>query len=53
MPWFLDAADRVFIYDNSGERPRLVGWKEAGEVVLDPAAPAALVAALRDVGGSA
>ena len=53
MPWFLDAADRAFIYDNSGERPRLVGWKEAGEVVLDPAAPAALLAALRDVGGSA
>lgn len=47
MPWFLAAADRAFLYDNSGEQPRLVGQKQGGEIALDPTAPAVLIEALR------
>ncbi len=46
MPWFLAAADRAFLYDNSGEQPRLVGQKENGEVAVDPKAPVVLRGAL-------
>lgn len=50
MPWFLTAADRAFLYDNSGAKPRRVGEKEGGEVTLDPSAPAVLIDALRRLG---
>jgi predicted ABC-type ATPase len=53
LPWFLEAADRAFLYDNSGEQPRLVGLKEDGEIALDPSAPAALMEALRPLSESA
>lgn len=47
MPWFLEAADRAYLFDNSGEQPRLVGQKLDGQVLLDPTAPMALADALR------
>ena len=46
FPWFLEQADLALIYDNSGMEPRLVGQKRDGVVVLDPAAPAAIQAAV-------
>lgn len=46
MPWFFGAADRAFLYDNSGASPRLVGSKRAGATELRPDAPAALRDAL-------
>jgi predicted ABC-type ATPase len=51
MPWFLAAADRAFLYDNSGEQPRLVGEKQDGEIALDPEIPLVLKEALRRVAG--
>lgn len=46
IPWFLDHADRASLYDNTGAQPRLVGEKADGSLIIDPAAPADLVAAL-------
>lgn len=40
LPWFLEAADRAFLFDNSGAEPRMVALKDAeGNIVLDPEAP--------------
>jgi predicted ABC-type ATPase len=49
MPWFLEQADRAWLYDNSAEKPRLVGRKEDGAIVLDPRAPAHLKQAVLSV----
>ena len=38
LPWFLDAADRAWIYDNSGASPKLVADKASGVVSLDEGA---------------
>jgi predicted ABC-type ATPase len=46
MPWFLEQADRAYIFDNSGASPRQIGLKESGKVIIDPSAPAALRAAI-------
>jgi predicted ABC-type ATPase len=38
LPWFLDAADQAWIYDNSdeeAEEPRLIGQKDKGVIELD------------------
>ena len=34
MPWFLDRADRAWLYDNSGAKPKLIGEKLSGIVTL-------------------
>lgn len=40
MPWFLEQADRGWIYDNSSAQPKLVGTKQDGIVTLyDDALP--------------
>ena len=50
LPWFLTAADRAYVFDNSGAEPRLVAVKgEDGDLALDPDAPAALRRALRSL----
>jgi predicted ABC-type ATPase len=52
LPWFLDQADRAWIYDNSGAGPRLVASKSDGTITLDPSAIPLLkdaVFKLRDV----
>jgi predicted ABC-type ATPase len=48
LPWFIDAADRAYLFDNSGSEPRLVAEKESldGNLALDPLAPATLRRAL-------
>lgn len=51
LPWFLEEADRAYIFDNSGAEPRLVAEKlPDGAVALDPDAPATLKRALAAAG---
>lgn len=51
LPWFLEEADRAYIFDNSGAEPRLVAEKQPdGAVALDPDAPATLKRALAAAG---
>jgi predicted ABC-type ATPase len=38
LPWFLEHADRAWIFDNSGRRPRLIATKANGMIVVDSAA---------------
>lgn len=38
FPWFLEAADTAWIYDNSAAEIRLIGRKEGGVLTLDEAA---------------
>lgn len=42
LPWFLDQADRAWLFDNSGAAPRQIGLKEDGNIIIDPSAPAAV-----------
>jgi predicted ABC-type ATPase len=49
LPWFLEQADRAWIFDNSGATPRLIGDKRDGEIVLDPAALSEIVAAVQAI----
>lgn len=51
LPWFLEEADRAYIFDNSGAEPRLVAEKlPDGAVALDPDAPATLKRTLAAAG---
>ncbi len=34
LPWFLAQADDAWLFDNSGEKPRLVGTKSKGKIKL-------------------
>jgi predicted ABC-type ATPase len=36
LPWFLEQADRAWLFDNSGAKPRLIGAKEATTLTLEP-----------------
>jgi len=44
LPWFLQQADRAYIFDNSGSEPRQIGEKKDGVVALDPTALQPIVA---------
>jgi predicted ABC-type ATPase len=44
FPWFLEAADRAWIYDNSGAEPKQIGEKLNGVIALDDDA----IPAIRD-----
>ena len=46
MPWFLEQADRAWIYDNSGASPKLIAEKSAGVITLDEDALPAIVEAV-------
>lgn len=46
MQWFLDMADRAWIYDNSGAKPRQIGEKAEGTITLATDAVKHLVEAL-------
>jgi predicted ABC-type ATPase len=46
LPWFIDEADRAWIYDNSGATPRLIAQKSDGLVEVDPGALASIRTAL-------
>lgn len=39
LPWFLEAVDRAWIYDNSGATPRLIAEKVDDEISLDEDGP--------------
>ena len=49
LPWFLDEADRAWIFDNSGAEPHLIGRKQAGVVELDTGALDVIVKAVRTI----
>lgn len=36
LPWYLEQADRAWLFDNSGAKPRLMGQKSKGTLLLDP-----------------
>jgi predicted ABC-type ATPase len=38
LPWFLAQADEAWLFDNSGERPQLIGTKSKGKVKLKASA---------------
>jgi predicted ABC-type ATPase len=46
LPWFMDAADRAWIYDNSGAAPKLIAEKADGVVSLDSEAVSSIRLAL-------
>jgi predicted ABC-type ATPase len=46
LPWFLDQADQVAIFDNSGAVPKIIDRKSQGRIVVNRDAPAALREAL-------
>ncbi|MBP1806968.1 zeta toxin family protein [Rubellimicrobium aerolatum] len=50
MPWFLDQADRAWVFDNSGRTPRLIAAKRDGEITIDPRGIPAVEAAIRTLG---
>lgn len=50
MPWFLEQADRGWLWDNSGEKAKLVGEKLGDTVAIDPSCPEAIVHALNATG---
>lgn len=49
FPWFVERADRAWIYDNSGAEPKLIGSKEDGIIKLDESALPAVVEAVRSI----
>jgi predicted ABC-type ATPase len=50
LPWFLAQADDARIYDNSGERIRVIGRKQNGTVLLTADALPAVVEAVGPIG---
>jgi predicted ABC-type ATPase len=50
LPWFLERADRAWIFDNSGADPRYIGEKSDGVIMLDEAALPAAVEAVSAIG---
>lgn len=46
MPWFLEQADRGWLWDNSGEGAKLVGEKRDDVIMVDPACPKTVLDAL-------
>jgi predicted ABC-type ATPase len=49
LPWFLNEADRAWLYDNSGAKPRTIGLKAKGVLTLDPDAIPAIKAAAETI----
>jgi predicted ABC-type ATPase len=49
LPWFLDKAERAWIYDNSAAEPRLMGVKAKGVITLDESALPVVVEAVRSI----
>lgn len=46
LPWFLEAVDRAWIYDNSGASPKLVAEKADDEISLDEDGPEDMLRAI-------
>lgn len=49
FPWFLEQADRAWIYDNSGAKPKRIGEKIDGVITLDEKALPIIVNAIRSI----
>ena len=49
FPWFLDQADRAWIYDNSSAEIKKIGEKENGVISLDETALPAVVDAVQQI----
>lgn len=49
FPWFLDRADRAWIYNNSGAEPDLIGEKADGVITLYKGALDRIVAAVESI----
>ena len=49
LPWFLDQADRAWLFDNSKASPREMGRKADGVIILDPDALPEMVSAVRSI----
>lgn len=49
LPWFLEQADRAWIYDNSGAQPRRIGEKRDGVIQLDGDALPQVVQAVQTI----
>lgn len=49
LPWFVDQADRAWLYDNSGAQPRRIGEKHDGTIALDEHALAPIAEAVRQI----
>ena len=49
LPWFLNEADRAWIFDNSGAKPKKIGEKERGEVWVDEEAIEDVLAAVKKI----
>lgn len=47
LPWFLEQADRAWLWDNSGATPRQIGEKHDGLIRLDHNALEVVAAAVR------
>lgn len=47
LPWFLAQADEAWLFDNSGERPQLIGDKSGGNIKLSSGALPAIREAAR------
>jgi predicted ABC-type ATPase len=47
MPWFLEAADRAWVYDNSGASPDLIARKEDGVLTVLPKAMPGFLEAIK------
>lgn len=49
FPWFLEQADRAWIYDNSGAEPKRIGEKMDGVITLDEDALPVILSAVRSI----
>jgi predicted ABC-type ATPase len=49
FPWFLDNADRAWVYDNSDAAPKLIANKKAGQIEIESDALAIVKAAIKTI----
>ncbi len=49
LPWFLDQADKAWIWDNSGATPKQIGEKHDGIIELDENALDAIASAVHSI----
>lgn len=49
LPWFLDHADRAWIFDNSGASPKLIAEKSGGTIMLDGEALQSVIDAINKI----
>jgi predicted ABC-type ATPase len=49
FPWFLDKADRAWVYDNSDSEPKLIASKKAGQIDVEQDALDVVMAAIKTI----